>query len=123
MNFFTDFFENIKSSLENHKKQTIIVCSVFIFMTLCALIVLFVSNYKPAQKKFTNFNQKLELSETPLIPQSELYSESYISSRKTPKKWSKDEAKEYFTLPSKSEVQKLSNANDKIVNEILGATP
>ena len=121
MSFLKETFENIKFLIDEHKKQTVIICAILIFMTVCAVFMLIFSNISFSKKDSFQMSEKLYLSEKLLLPKNSLETQSYIQSRKTPEKWSKEEAEKYFTLPSQSEVQKLSNK--KIINEILGATP
>ena len=123
MSFLKETFENIKFLIDEHKKQTVIICAILIFMTVCAVFMLIFSNISFSKKDSFQMSEKLYLSEKLLLPKNFLETQSYIQSRKTPEKWSKEEAEKYFTLPSQSEVQKLSDSNKKIINEILGATP
>ena len=123
MSFLKETFENIKFLIDEHKKQTVIICAILIFMTVCAVFMLIFSNISFSKKDSFQMSEKLYLSEKLLLPKNALETQSYIQSRKTPEKWSKEEAEKYFTLPSQSEVQKLSDSNKKIINEILGATP
>ena len=123
MSFLKETFENIKFLIDEHKKQTVIICAILIFMTVCAVFMLIFSNISFSKKDSFQMSEKLYLSKKLLLPKNSLETLSYIQSRKTPEKWSKEEAEKYFTLPSQSEVQKLSDSNKKIINEILGATP
>ena len=123
MSFLKETFENIKFLIDEHKKQTVIICAILIFMTVCAVFMLIFSNISFSKKDSFQMSEKLYLSENLLLPKNSLETQSYTQSRKTPEKWSKEEAEKYFTLPSQSEVQKLSDSNKKIINEILGATP
>ena len=123
MSFLKETFENIKLLIDQHTKQTVIICAILIFMTVCAVFMLIFSNISFSKKDSFQMSEKLYLSEKLLLPKNSLETQSYIQSRKTPEKWSKEEAEKYFTLPSQSEVQKLSDSNKKIINEILGATP
>ena len=123
MSFLKEAFEKIKILIDEHKKQTVILCGILIFMTICAVFILIFSNISFNKKDSFQIPEKLYLSEKLLLPKNSLENQNYIQSRKTPEKWSKEEAEKYFTLPSQSEVKKLSDSNKKIINEILGATP
>lgn len=118
---FNKYLEKLEFLIENYKKQVIIVCSSLIFILFIVLIIVISTNN--SSKKIDTSSEKINFSEKLLIPQNELEKNSYIESRKTPKNWTKEEVDEYFTPPTKSEIQKLSESNDKIINEILGATP
>ena len=43
--------------------------------------------------------------------------------RQKKEKWSEEEANEWFTVPDETEIEKLSQSNDKIVKDIIGAAP
>ena len=49
--------------------------------------------------------------------------DGYITTRKTQEKWSQQEIDEWFTEPDSTELDKLAAANDRIIEEILGAAP
>lgn len=121
---FSEIFSNIKDSIMNHRKQTLIVSGTLVFMTFAALIVLLISEMaKENNEPKEDFYTELQLSDPLLIPSETIDSEKYIKSRKTQKNWTKEDAEKWFTFPSSSDLKKLSASNDKKINEILGATP
>ncbi len=86
---FSTLVEKFRYLIEENKKQTIFVCSILIFMTLCGFFVLLLSTSQQEKKE----------------------------------KWSEEEANEWFTVPDETEIEKLSQSNDKIVKDIIGAAP
>ena len=62
-------------------------------------------------------DQKLLLPEGPSIP------DGYALTRPPQEKWTKEESQEYFTMPDEQELKNLEYSNDKLIEDILGATP
>ena len=122
MQDFNEILENIKFFLQENKKKTIFICSLLIFMTFCALIVLSISGRK---KKLPPIEPQKELviDQKLLIPDGPVVPDGYITERKTQKNWSEDDIEKWFTTPTEQEIQKLSDTNDRTVSEIIGAAP
>lgn len=116
------FSEKIKNFLETNKKITVTICAILIFMTLSAIIVLCCS--KKSHKKQQKTTEKtLILDQKLLIPQGPTVSDEYNTARKTQKQWSQQEIEKWFTTPNEQELQKLSDANNKTISDIIGAAP
>ena len=122
MQDFNEILENIKFFLQENKKKTIFICSLLIFMTFCAVIVLSISGKK---KKLPPIEPQKELviDQKLLIPDGPVVPDGYITERKTQKNWSEDDIEKWFTTPTEQEIQKLSDTNDRTVSEIIGAAP
>lgn len=116
------FFKKIESFLKTNRRITLTICAILIFMTLSAIVVLVCSKFqhkeihKDAEKTLV-IDQKL------LIPQGPTVSSEYDTTRKTEKQWSQEEIGKWFTIPNEQELQKLSDANDRTISDILGAAP
>ncbi len=124
---FQVFFSKIKNLLikiqdfiQENTKKTLIICCALILILLCAVIILCVSAKNDGKAK-TKTPQTLILKDEPLIPPAPSSPKGYITNRKTQKNWSNEEIKKWFTLPDENEIQKLSEANDKIISDITGA--
>ena len=121
---FSTLVEKFRYLIEENKKQTIFVCSILIFMTLCGFFVLLLSTAQQEKKETKVINQKnLEIDQELLIPNELTINNKYTHVREKKEKWSEEEANEWFTIPDETEIEKLSQSNDKIVNEIIGAAP
>lgn len=116
------FFKKIESFLKTNRRITLTICAILIFMTLSAIVVLVCSKFqhkeihKDAEKTLV-IDQKL------LIPQGPTVSSEYDTTRKTEKQWPQEEIGKWFTIPNEQELQKLSDANDRTISDILGAAP
>ncbi len=116
------FFKKIESFLKTNRRTTLTICAILIFMTLSAIVVLICSKlqhkdpHKAAERTLV-IDQKL------LIPQGPTVSSEYDTTRKTEKQWSQEEISKWFTIPNEQELQKLSDANDRTISDILGAAP
>ena len=121
---FSTLVEKFRYLIEENKKQTIFVCSILIFMTLCGFFVLLLSTSQQEKKETKVINQKnLVIDQELLIPNELTINNKYTHVRKKKKKWSEEEANEWFTVPDETEIEKLSQSNDKIVKDIIGAAP
>lgn len=121
---FSTLVEKFRYLIEENKKQTIFVCSVLIFMTLCGFFILLLSTSQQEKKETKVINQKnLVIDQELLLPNELTINNKYTHVRQKKEKWSEEEANEWFTVPDETEIEKLSQANDKIVKDIIGAAP
>lgn len=115
--------KKIQSFLQKDTKKTLIACGILIFLCLCAIIALAVSSSNKKEKQKLLKEQPLVLDQHLLIPSAPGIPDEYITTRKTEKNWKEDEIEKWFTLPDEDEVQKLGDANDRIIQDIIGAAP
>ncbi len=120
---FSEIFENLKNFFAGTKKRTLVICGILVFMTLSALIVLALGSGKSGSKPSFKVQRPLNAEKELLIPKGPDVPDEYITSRKTESKWSEAEAEKWFTVPDEKEVLKLSEANSKMIDEIIGAAP
>lgn len=121
---FSTLVEKFRYLVEENKKQTIFVCSILIFMTLCGFFILLLSTSQQEKKETKVINQKnLVIDQELLIPNELTINNKYTHVREKKEKWSEEEANEWFTVPDETEIEKLSQSNDKIVKDIIGAAP
>lgn len=121
---FSTLVEKFRYLIEENKKQTIFVCSILIFMTLCGFFVLLLSTSQQEKKETKVINQKnLVIDQELLIPNELTINNKYTHVRQKKEKWSEEEANEWFTVPDETEIEKLSQSNNKIVKDIIGAAP
>lgn len=121
---FSTLVEKFSYLIEENKKQTIFVCFILIFMTLCGFFVLLLSTSQQEKKETKVINQKnLVIDQELLIPNELTINNKYTHVRQKKEKWSEEEANEWFTVPDETEIEKLSQSNDKIVKDIIGAAP
>ena len=121
---FSTLVEKFRYLIEENRKQTIFVCSVLIFMTLCGFFILLLSTSQQEKKETKVTNQKnLVIDQELLLPNELTINNKYTHEKKKKEKWSEEEANEWFTVPDETEIEKLSQANDKIVKDIIGAAP
>lgn len=121
---FSTLVEKFRYLIEENRKQTIFVCSVLIFMTLCGFFILLLSTSQQEKKETKVINQKnLVIDQELLLPNELTINNKYTHVRQKKEKWSEEEANEWFTVPDETEIEKLSQSNDKIVKDIIGAAP
>ena len=121
---FSTLVEKFRYLIEENKKQTIFVCSILIFMTLCGFFILLLSTSQQEKKETKVINQKnIVIDQELLIPNELTINNKYTHVREKKEKWSEEEANDWFTVPDETEIEKLSQSNDKIVKDIIGAAP
>lgn len=119
---FEELVENIKDFFSDSTKRILFICSILLFMTLCALFILILNMKKP-EKKADASVRRMELKNELLIPSGPEVPDEYVTSRQTPEKWSDSDCDEWFTVPGQSEIKKLREVNSKMADDILGAAP
>lgn len=119
---FQELLDNLRDFLEENRKMAVIVCSGLCLLMMLMLIAICIQN-SSKKKLSVHEEKKLVLDQPLLIPDGPTVPKGYITSRKTEKNWSDNQIEEWFTLPDAGEVEKLSQANDRIINEIIGAAP
>lgn len=118
-NFFVSLFAKIKTIFEEDKKRFLIISGI----ALLILILLIILIFSPKQKNDKNISQMFSLSEKIVIPPSPEIKNDYTLTRENNKKWVKEEGEEYFTTPSKKEINSLSDSNDTLISNMIGAAP
>ena len=66
---------------------------------------------------------ELVLDQKLLAPKGPVVPDEYSLSRITSDKWSSEEIEKWWTVPGDEDVQEISDANDRLVNGIIGAAP
>lgn len=121
-NLLKPLVEKIQEFYEENKKLSYIILGLLLVLLICIILLIAMSSGKKKNKPEIP-GTVLELTETPLVPAGPELPKDYTSSRTTKDKWTDEEAKEWFTVPTQKEIDSLSKANDTLVNEIIGAAP
>lgn len=119
--FISPLKEKFLSFYEENKKLTYLIAGLIAALLLCIILLISTAGKNKKQKEVPG--QKLELTEKLVIPNGPELPKDYTVSRKTKEKWTDEEADPWFTTPSQKEIESLGNANDNLVNEIIGAAP
>lgn len=119
-------FSNIVSDMQDYftenRRRVIVICAALVFMTISALVIL--TRSMPPSIKVKKKPQRTLVLDQTLVPlKGPEAPDGYITTRKTQEKWSQQEIDEWFTEPDSMELDKLAAANDRIIEEILGAAP
>ena len=121
---FSNLVEKIKYLLEEYKNHVIFICSILIFMTVCGFcILLFPKKNDNNKKNKITTNQELIINQDILLPNETILENKYTQVRQKKDKWTEEEANTWFTIPDETEIEKLGQSNDKIINDIIGAAP
>lgn len=121
---FEEYIEKLRDLIEENRKIVIISCAslFFVFIILAFFVVRSDMNSRTAKRNRIE-ETKLVIDQPLMIPEGPIVPSGYITNRKTEKNWSDEEVENWFTLPDSEEVEKLGKANDRIINEIIGAAP
>ena len=115
--------EQIQLSLsedENRKKVLIIAFGILIFLLIILILIMCLSQKNEEADLPEN---EYEITEYFYSPSSPEISDDYMYSRVPKQKWSEEEANEHITLPTEKMLDELKSANDKLIKDILEASP
>lgn len=120
---FNDILDNVRD-FYSEKKVLAIIITTLIMLFFLALIAFMIQSSKP-QKTETpaSIEIPLQADQKILYPDGPSIPDGYALTREPKEKWTEEDAEEYFTMPDSKQLDKLESDNDKLVNEILGATP
>ncbi len=120
---FSAIFEKIKKVYQE-KKVVFILVTIFVILFFLGLIAFLVQSLNSKKNKTPTIQEAPLVPDQPLLlPEGPSIPDGYALTREPQEKWSKDEGKEYFTVPDKNELDILESTNNKLVDEILGAAP
>jgi hypothetical protein len=117
----SSIFEKAREFYKENKKLSIIILSLVALLLLCLILLIAIAGKKKEPEVIPG--TVLELTEPLAVPDGPELPKDYTSSRTPKDKWTEEDAEEWFTVPSQNEIDSLSKANDKLINEITGAAP
>lgn len=118
-----DIVDNVRD-FYREKKVLAILITILVSLFFLALIIFVVQAAKPAKPETpAEIELPLEPDQKILYPEGPSIPDGYALTREPKDKWTEEDAEEFFTMPDKQQLDKLESDNDKLVNEILGATP
>jgi len=121
-----DFLDNIKDAYTNLTEKTsrlaVTILGIILLLFVSALIVLGVHSCN--QKKVGDVKREEFKTEDDFIPPSNIkLTEDYYFSREQKESWNQEEIEKWFSNPNKVNMNELKQANDALVDEIIGAAP
>ncbi len=126
MQSIDDIKEQISDIFKKNNKLVLTIIILLTFMSISAFFILFSHTLKQNKKPKQGISipePEYSSSNDFIPPQNLPLSDEYYFSRVPKDKWTKEDADEYFEIPNQSLINELENANDSLVNEILGAVP
>lgn len=122
INFDKDeIIDSIKDLYTGENKYIVFSVSGLLLVTLFALIIISVSPKKG--KKPNSIEEVLTADEEALIPDGPQTEVVSVTSRDNHSKWGEEEEKRFLTVPTTKELDELSEANDLLIKDIMGAAP
>lgn len=121
--FISSLSDKVSSFYEENKKLSYIILSLLVVILICMILLAATTSKEKSKKKNVVPGTHLELTEKLIIPNGPELPRDYNTSRKTKEKWTEEEAEPWFTIPSEKEIDSLANANENMINEIIGAAP
>lgn len=117
----SSIFEKVREFYEENKMLSLIISGLVALILLCIILLIAIAGKKKEPEVVPG--SVLELTETLEVPDGPALPKDYTASRTPKEKWTSEETDEWFTVPSQKEIDSLSKANDKLINEITGAAP
>lgn len=119
-----EYLDQLRDLIDENRKIALAIAGGLIAVLILILTLMIVSDQKSKALKKTAIDpKKLVIDQPLLIPDGPAVPNGYITSRTPAKSWTEKDIEQWFTEPDKEEVEKLGDANDRIINEIIGAAP
>lgn len=126
MEALENVLQKVRDFFHENSRLKITVVVLIIFMTAAAFISAVIESFSSASAvKKTGIKTGVPFKATDdffLPPEKEL-TDSYYFSRETDSAWSQEESDRWFTPVDKKIIDDLDAANDKIIDDIIGAAP
>ena len=117
---FDDIVFQIKDFFSERQKPLVISGILGILFVMAALIVAF-QGFGASEKKGMSEPEPLVMDQDLMLPDGISVPSTYAVSRQKKEKWTQEECEEWFTLPEKSALENLEQANKRLTDEITGA--
>ncbi len=118
----SDFFGTVKALFSGRKKYVAFISGTLILMT-CIALTLFIAQKSKKTRRVPAAERTFSPTQELLAPDGPQEQKDYIASREAKDAWSDADIERWFTPPSDNEIEDLRRANDKIVSDIVGASP
>lgn len=116
-------FDDLKDGIVNYKEQHPLGFKIALILIILFFISLLVIVFQSGNKTVVlDEGDKFVPDQTIVTPDAPDVEKDYFPSRSTEKQWSENEILNYFTVPEAAPMTNLEKENDKIVNDILGAS-
>ncbi len=118
-----EIFCSVKKFIHSSSKLNLTLFGIAVFLVASAVVIL-IANSKPKRKNtkppsVKNFIQTEEYFK----PKDLTFTKDYYFYRESNGAWNDEQADEWFSAPDKKTVEELSDSNDKIIDDIIGAAP
>ena len=119
MGALNNSIEKISDFLNEHKKL-----ALGIIIGLALLLLILIIGMVASGKKESIPSKVSNNPEDPfMLPQNTTVTEDYYFSREPKESWSQEEIEKWFSNPNTVNMNELKQANDALVDEIIGAAP
>lgn len=125
MEFLERLKAGIKDFLEENTKLAVAISVVLTVALLGAVVAVAFQDPLPKKKKKADIKppHPYEAVQEFLPPKGSNLTEDYYFSREQNPKWSDEEFNKWFTVPTEKDREELSEANENLINELLGEVP
>lgn len=117
---FDNFKEELSYKLEGASKSVFIALGCLFLLIILLLLLLINQCTTPPRVKIM---ETFEIKDDYVFPESINMTDDYYFSREDKDSWSQEEVDEWFKEPDYESIKELSDANNKIINDIIGAAP
>lgn len=119
---FSELMENTRDFFSQRQKPLLISSILGIFFLAALLAIVFIPQKREVpSSRFKS--EPLEADQELLLPQGVSIPQEYAVSRETKEKWNDAQVLEWLEKPDQEALEKLSRANDAIVQNITEAAP
>ncbi len=124
MEFFEDIKANFDDFVERTSKLTVTILAILLFLFVSAIIVLIFALSSTSKKKaFQKARTPLSAEDSFLPPSQLKLTQDYYFSREATSSWNRKESDRWFSKPNSVNMNELHQANEQVVDEIIGAAP
>ena len=119
--------DTIQDAVDSLVKKTgrfaVAALGIILLLAACALMILTARSFTKKKKALPVVQAEFQ-SEDEFIPPSNIkLTEDYYFSREPKENWTREEIDRWFSKPNKVNMNELKQANDRLVEEIIGAVP
>lgn len=112
---------HLRDTYENNRVLFIGVLALVLVIILFSTILILVRPQKTAISEHRVINP--DITQSFILPKEPVMTEDYYLSRPKTDVWSKEEAEKWFTIPDRTMLNQLETDNNRMIKNLLEASP
>lgn len=113
-------FKKLINWCNENQLKAIIIGFSFVIILLIILLIISIAKNPKEEKKDQN---QIVFTQDLMIPDELQKEYNYELSREKKDNWETEETDKWFTIPTDTQIEQLSNENDKMISDVIGAAP